>query len=387
MANKWMRALSKIDGAVDRSYNPYDHGVRSGIPGVDWLFGNSNLLPAGLSLITYGPEKSGKSLLCNAFIGQVHRDTDDGIVIKFNTEQRELAQLTPHYMDIFGIDPERYVAYDVKNPEQVFDVIENQIAALCADGAPIRLAIIDSVTGILGRRQMAAEGVMTQQRGDKASTIQEGLERIQAVIRKHKIALIMTSQLRDEQDPTEIMRGNKTRMAGAHALRHFAEYFMLVEPNKTVDGRKDMSGEELVNENFKDFKDRAEMTGHHIRVTMKDSSVGPKGRKAEFTFDYGLGIINQHEEVFTLGVRRRIVDKPTQSSYQLSNFPEEGQVLKFVGRENFLNAIKERQDLADEIMRRVRLQDIVQQKTGRLPVFGDTDDEEQKEVVDEESAE
>ena len=188
----------------------------------------------------------------------------------------------------------------------------------------------------------------------------------------------MTSQLRDEQDPTEIMRGNKTRMAGAHALRHFSEYFILVEPNRTVDGRKDMGGEELVNTDFKDFKDKADMTGHHIRVTMKDSSVGPKGRKAEFTFDYGLGIINTHEEVFTLGVKRRVVDKPTQSSYQLSNFPEEGKHAKYVGKVSFLNAIKENKELADEIMKRVRLQDITQQETGKLPTFGDSADPELK---------
>ena len=40
-----------------------------------------------------------------------------------------------------------------------------------------------------------------------------------------------------------------------------------------------------------------------------------------------------------------------------------------------------------QIMRRVRLQDLQQQATGKLPVFGATDDDEQKEVVDEESAE
>lgn len=382
-ANKWMRALQKISGAVDRSHNPFSQGVRSGIPAVDFVFGNTWLLPASLSAILFGPEKSGKSLLCNAFIGQVHKDTDDGIVVKFNTEQRELAQLTPHYMDIFGIDEERYMAYDVKNPEEIFDVIENQIAALCTDGAPIRLLLIDSITGILGRRQMAAEGVMTQQRGDKASTIQEGLERIQAVIRKHKLPLIMTAQIRDEQDPHEILRGNKTRMAGAHALRHFSEYFLEVTADKTVAGRKDMSGNDLVNENFKDFKDKAEMTGHKIRVCCKDSSVGPKGRKAEFTFDYGLGIINQHEEIFTLGVRRRVVDKPTQSSYQFSNFPEEGKHAKYVGKASFLNAIKENKELADEIIKRVRMQDIVQQETGRLPVFDKSEDPELK---DEDSA-
>lgn len=378
VANKWMKQLAKIDGAVDRSYNPYSRGVRSGIPAVDWCLGNTHLIPAGLSAVLLGPEKSGKSLLCNAFIGQVHRDTDDGIAIKFNTELRELAQLTPHYLDIFGIDEERYKAYDVKEPDKIFDVISNQIAAMCADGAPINLVIIDSISGVLGRREMTQDGIMTQQRGDKAATVQSGLDQIQSVIRKHKIALLMTAQIRDEQDPHEILRGNKTRMAGAHALRHFAEYFIEVTADKTVAGRKDMSGNDLVNDNFKDFKDKSEMTGHRIRVQVKDSSVGPKGRKAEFTFDYGKGIINQHEEIFTLAVKRRVVDKPTQSSYQLSNFPTDGENLKFVGKENFLNQIKENKELADEIMKRVRRQDIVQQETGCLPTFGDSDDPELK---------
>jgi hypothetical protein len=39
--------------------------------------------------------------------------------------------------------------------------------------------------------------------------------------------------------------------------------------------------------------DKAEITGHKIRVTMKKSSMGPKLRTGEFTLDYNTGIINR----------------------------------------------------------------------------------------------
>ncbi len=374
--NKWMKHLARVEGAVDKSHNPYATGVGSGIPSVDFIFGNTHIIPAGMSAIFWGLPKSGKSLLAHAYIGNLHKNDDEAIAVKFDTEFRSGVQLTPHYMNLFGIDPDRFMAIEASQPDKIFDVIENQIAALCSDGAPIKLIVIDSVSGILGRRQMSQDGVMTMQIGDKAATIGEGMSRILPIIRKHKISVIMVAQARDEMDRFEQMKGNKFKMAGANQLKHFSEYFVFVEADRTVAGRKTMSGEELVNDDFKDFKDKSEMTGHKIRCSMKDSSLGPKGRKGEFTFDYGKGIINQHEEIFVLATKRRIVDKPTQAAYTLSNWPEDGKLTKFVGKENFLNALKSDKSLSDEIMKRVKQQDITQQQTGALPVFSKTDDEE-----------
>ena len=113
MSNKWMKRLQKLEGAVLRDYDPFQNVIRTVSPSVNFVFGNSHGLPLGYSLVLSGPPKGGKSLLCNAFIGQLHRDDPDAIAVKYNTELRELGQLTDHQCAVWGIDRDRYMAPDL----------------------------------------------------------------------------------------------------------------------------------------------------------------------------------------------------------------------------------------------------------------------------------
>jgi hypothetical protein len=65
---------------------------------------------------------------------------------------REKGQTTKAQRSIWNIDDDRYLAYDVNSPELIFDRIEKDIAAMCQEGAPIKLIVIDSINAILGRR-------------------------------------------------------------------------------------------------------------------------------------------------------------------------------------------------------------------------------------------
>jgi hypothetical protein len=74
MSNKFANLLKKQPGAVDHTVNPFAVGVRSSSPSVNFIFGNTHLLPAGAVAITSGKPKSGKSLLLNDMIAQLHKD-------------------------------------------------------------------------------------------------------------------------------------------------------------------------------------------------------------------------------------------------------------------------------------------------------------------------
>jgi RecA/RadA recombinase len=197
---------------------------------------------------------------------------------------------------------------------------------------------------------MTTESVEKHTIGDHAQTIGIGLKRILEVIRRHNIALVLINQVRDELDMTEQMRGNKFKMQAGWALKHFAEYFVAVESNATKDGRTDIMGREFVDENQTDLAGKGETTAMKIRVKMKDSNMGPKGRTGEFTFDFHRGIINQHEEVFKLGFNRGVITSEKQGTYEFS-----GQSWR--GKESCLNAIKESQELSDAIVDELRRRD------------------------------
>lgn len=317
MAKKnWLSSLANLEGAVTDDYDPHKHVIRSPSPSINLTFGKGHGIGAGLALALGGPPKGGKTLLTNAFTGQLHKDDPEAVVIKFNTEFRERGQSTPEERQrIWGIDPERYLVYEVNSPMMIFDRIEKEIAAKCQDGMPLRLIIIDSIGGIQGRRSMNADTIEVQQIGDLALTLGEGFKRILPVQRRFNISVILTCQIRAEMDLLEQKRGNKFKMQLPLAVQHYAEYFMYVEPNRNKEGRTALDGSEFKNENLSDVAGNAEQTGHKIRVKMKDSSVGPKMRGGEFTLDYRRGIINVHEEVFLLGTGRGIIERPNNMMY------------------------------------------------------------------------
>lgn len=344
MANKFFTKLRALEGAVNTDYDPLAHCLRSPSPSVNWAFANVGCgLPYGYSAVIYGPPKGGKSIICNAMIGQMHKDDPEALAVTFNTELRGEIQANTQQLATWGIDPERFVVYDVNQPELIFDRIETEINALCQEGAKIRVVIIDSLKGIQGRRAMNADSVMTQQIGDEAATLQDGLKRIVPIIRKHKIALLMTTHVRAELDQKEQMRGKTIKMAGAWAAKHMAEYFIYVEPNRSKEGRVTLAGEEFLDSSVKDFMDKAEKTGHKIRFRVEESSLGVSGRTAEFTLDYEKGIINTYEEVFMLGKNLGVIEKPNNLMYKFGDQQWKGLVA-------MLTAIRDSEPLYNAIL-------------------------------------
>jgi len=311
MAKDLLSQLQKFDDCVMDDLDPHQNVIRTASPSLNFTFGKGHGVPRGYSVLMAGPPKGGKSLVSNAYAGWIHQNDPTAIVIKFDTELRSKVQSTKTELaKIFGIDPKRYVIYETNNPVEIFDRIEGPIAATCQEGLNVAAIIIDSTNSIQGMGAMNADTVEQQFVGDEARTLGRGFKRILIPIRRNNIALIATCQIRVEMDQLEIKRGNKLRMALPFALQHFGEYFMWVEPNRNVEGRTNLAGQSFTNEDLGDMsKAGGENTGHKIKVTMKDSSCGPKGRVGEFTLDKRRGIINTWEEVYILGTKRNIIEQ------------------------------------------------------------------------------
>lgn len=306
----WMARLSAFDTAVNDEVNPHEDVIRiSRSPSVNSTFGNGHGLPRGYSLMIYGPNKGGKSVICYDTIGALHQDSPTAIAIRYNTELRERLQLTAERKKVYGIDSNRYKCFETNVADEIFDHFEKDVAAMCDDGMDLRLAIIDSTSNIQGRREETAESINNFQIGDHAQTIQIGLKRILPVIRKHRIALILVTHVRAEMDQTQIKRGNTVKAQASWGVKHFAEYFGYVERNDWASGQTTQGGEELRDPTLRDIRNDAkkgERIGHRLIWEMKENSCGPRGRKAEFILNYAKGITHQHEEVFLLAKARGI---------------------------------------------------------------------------------
>jgi hypothetical protein len=349
MATKnWLTRLNNLEGAVDRSFDPHKNVIRCSSPSVNFSFGKGHGLPRGLTLALGGFPKGGKTLLGKMFTGQLHKDDPTAHVVKYNTELRAMAQGTPEDdQRIWGIDPDRISEYEVNSPMLIFDTIEKDLAAMCQEGFPLALVIIDSISGIQGRRSMNADSIEVQQIGDLALTLGEGFKRILPVQRKHKFAVILTCQIRAEMDKVEIMRKNTVKMSLPLAVQHYAEYSMFVEPNRNAAGRVDLTGHDYKDEAHGDINGDGDQLAHRIKVRMKDSSCGPKGRGAEFTLDYNKGLINANEEIYLLAKNRGIITLPVNNTKHVFHDRE------FNGKPATLEAIRSEPELANAILAEV----------------------------------
>jgi RecA/RadA recombinase len=349
--SKHLSRLRNLEGAVTAAEGEdvLKNCLRTPSPSVNWALAQpGGGLPYGTGLMLYGPPKGGKSVFLNGVVGQIHADRPDETVIKFDTELRAKFQNNTNNLRKFGIDEKRYIVYDVNEPKFIFDRIEKDIGAACQEGEKISTIIIDSMSGIQGRRFINADTVDTQQIGDQAATIKDGLMRILPTIRKYNIALICTAHVRAELDQHEQRKGNTIKMQAAWATKHVFEYFCYIEPNTTVkSGRASIAGEEFTDAGIVDFMDKAQKTGHKIRFTVKDSSFPYSGRTAEFTLDFERGIINQYEELFTLGKNYNLVEKVNNTTYKIGD-------QKFNGIVACLSGLRDSAELQGYLLTRIQ---------------------------------
>jgi hypothetical protein len=346
MATKnWMAQLQKHEDAIIKRTDPHSKVIRTPSPSINYCFGKGHGLPQGYSMVISGHPKGGKSVLSYAMVGQLHADDPEAYALKIDTEYREIGQL-PDNTNMYGIDMNRYQAYSTNVPSKIFNYITGDVNAMCQDGFPLRLIIIDSLTNIGGRRSLDANDIDQNQIGDEAKTHGDGIKLILPVLKKHNISIIYTTHIQTELDPLEIRRGNKLRMSFPFKARHLVDYFTFIEANRNKEGKTDLGGNEFKSETISDAMGNAEQMAHKIRLKMLDSSLGPKGRVGEFTFDYDKGIINTFEEAFLLGINTGVIERPNNLTYVFGNN-------KWTGKPATLEALEGSPELCDAIVKEV----------------------------------
>lgn len=354
MANKWMARLNKLDTAI-KSEKPTVNVLRSPSPSINWSFGGKHGLPAGFSLMLYGPPKGGKSVLARFFAGWLQQQDPEALVIIFDTEMKhEEATSDPDGRDIsnevYGMDPERTKVYETNDPIEIFDRISNEIKADCQEGAPYRLIIIDSVSNIDGVRTHEKNSMKSNPIGDHAYTVQRGWKQILTTIRRHYIGVIAVEQVRSDMDEYSRMRsGVEYKAQAGFGLKHLIEYWARVEKVVSKEQRQDVFGNLQLNEEMKDLVGKGEKTGVKFKFTMTDGSFGVDGRTGMYTMDYRQGIVNQWEELAELGLYRKLVQK-TGNTYSLNG-------KSFVGKSKYYQGVRDSAELQQWIWDQLVLQD------------------------------
>lgn len=347
MANKWMKELNKMDGAVDRDYNPYlpENVIKTVSPSLNRIFSKSIGLPFMEFMLLWGPPKAGKSIVSDSFVSSLHHmvnpdtKTNDFMAMKFDTEMREMG----HKEDFWQIDEDRYPVFNSNAPGEIFDRLTKDVFPMVESGMPLKLLIIDSLQGIQGVKAGNADSVTDHQMGDHAMTIQKGLMAIAPFLRRHKIAMISTAHIRGNLDAGAY--GPKEKMAGGWHQKHSYEYFVKVTRDNSAEGKKDALGNVLESD-IKDFKGKNERTAHKIYIEMTESSRGVAGRSGQITFDYNKGIVSIEEEIMDLSNMLKITERPNNRTYVVGD-------KKYSSKEEYLMAIQTDAELREYLLKRI----------------------------------
>lgn len=334
----WKRQLGKIDGVVEGVHDIHQHVVRSSSPSVNSTFGNGWGLPLGYSAFLAGPPKGGKTTLVKDIIGQTHRDYPDGQVIVLAAEMKEYAEMTAQSFRKFGIDPNRYTAYQ-RNDLGFFDDVVDKIQPMVQDGFPLKLLVIDSANAIVGRRTEDAKSITGYTIGDQAQSLQDAIGWILPFLRRHNVACIWTCHVGVEMDRTEQMRGNSMRAKVAFGFKHRVEYWMFVEKLENKDSKVNMLGQPFEKKDgfvtTSGSKEVVDAGAHKIRVTMKAASFAPVGRVGELTYNYEQGFVAQEEEIFVLAENNKLLTREGNSKYSYGSHRWSG------GKPEVLAALKD----------------------------------------------
>lgn len=345
MANKWLSDLKKMDSAVNFDYDCFaaENCLYSPSPYLNWVTANkSHGFPRAASVLFFSEPKSGKSFLCMSMIAEMHKRDKEGIAVYVSTELRGQLQVR----EFPGIDQDRLLVIDSNDPVEIFDeLLDANLKPKVQDGMPLKMIVLDSITGILGIKRKNADTIEQHLIGDQALTIGNALANLVPWCKRNKVMLVGTAQMRANIDAGPY--GEKTKMSASFAVKHAFEMFISVKRAGSAEDKQDIEGKTFEEEEMKDARGNKLLNAHKVFTKMEANSVGPAGRAGVFTLSYDQGIINQHEEIFWLGKNTGVIATPNNRTYNFG-----GQ--SFNGKKECALAIRDNKELADAILEEVR---------------------------------
>jgi len=89
--------------------------------------------------------------------------------------------------------------------------------------------------------------------------------------------------------------------------------------------------------------DKEQKVGHMMRATIEKSKFGPYPRKCEFKVNFGIGVIDKHEEIAKLAVDYNVIQKTSTVTHEYGD-------KKWVGFPKVCDAVKDDPTLASELI-------------------------------------
>lgn len=305
---------------------------------------SSGGLPKGRLIQYYGAPGSGKTLMVMLAIKEAQLDDPDAQQVFIDAE----GTFDPKWAEILGLDLSKIILVEgdtAVNGRKCFEMVlgvpkedakthilkgkskEGLLDKIISGEFNINLIALDSLGSIIPPGEdTSAVGKMNM--ALLARFLTTTFRKLSLEVSKAQIPFIIINHKKANMDPY----GVDHTYSGGNTYAHFLSANVYFEPVNRADA--------------KILDEKENKIGQTIRATIEKSKFGPWPRKCEFKVDFGIGVIDAHEEIAQLALDYNVVNKPTSVSHEYGD-------KKWVGFPKYCEAIKEDPSLASELKQKI----------------------------------
>lgn len=305
---------------------------------------SSGGLPKGRLIQYYGAPGSGKTLMTMIAIKEAQIEDPTAQQVFIDAE----GTFDPTWAEALGLDSSRIILVEgdtAVNGRKCFEMVlgvpkedakthvlkgkakEGLLDKIASGEFNINLIVLDSLGSIIPPGEdVSAVGKMNM--ALLARFLTTTFRKLSLEVSKAKVPFIIINHKKANMDPY----GVDHTYSGGNTYAHFLSANVYFEPVNRADA--------------KILDEKENKIGQTIRATIEKSKFGPWPRKCEFKVDFGIGVIDKHEEIGTLALDYNIVTKPTSVTHEYGD-------RKWVGQAKFLEAIRDDAALAAELTQRI----------------------------------